>query len=335
MVVPQSGAVYTYAMLPFFYFLGINIFSFRLAASVFMVLSFIVFCCLCKDLVGRRFAVIASLLYIFDSTVFFLNRYRAQDSLLLLIMILVTFLFYRFYLTKRNKYLCLSSFFAGLGLSFFILFLRFLIPFLIVILIFYFTMLVKKKIKFVFNIRKYLITIGLFCAGAFMFIIYNIVTRGTIKFLYNILINGTSFGINNLDFFNNLKISIPNILYLKNFAYPEQSPLIFFTPGPLLSAHISILLLISIAFLIVLLFFIKSEERIKVSFLLTLLLFFILIGNFTTSTFADFDYVIYVPIFMIIITTALYFGFRSLFNLFKISKSRKKRYAFLSLVLVL
>ena len=225
MIMSYLGTVCTYLMLPFFYFLGVNVFSLRLMTICFGCLTIVFYYLFARDLFNRRVAAVTALLLAVHPSFIFWSRqgiyvtsvmtFMAAGSLLCLL---------RWHRWRTDWYLYAGAFLLGLGLNAKFLFLWFIVALALSYYILQFTSLPSKSSLadrriiwgiLTFNMNARQIGLGLlsFCLGAGGLIWYNLKTWGTIKILAKNMIT-TDRGVNNLDLFRNLLTEIKAFLVL-------------------------------------------------------------------------------------------------------------------------
>lgn len=215
MISNYVGTVNTYLMLPFFYFLGVNVSSLRLMTIFFGGLT-IIFCYLfVTDLLNRRAAAITVLLLAVHPAFIFWSRQGIYITSVMTFMATGSlFCLLRWYRENTAWYLYVGAFLLGLGLSAKFLFLWFIIALAASYYILQFSPLPSRPSSadrrtilkiLAFNMSAKQLVLGLlsFCVGAGGLLWYNLNTLGTIKILGRNLLT-TDQGVNNLDLLRNL-----------------------------------------------------------------------------------------------------------------------------------
>ena len=225
MISNYVGTVNTYLMLPFFYFLGVNVFSLRLMTIFFGGLTLILYYLFAKDLLNRRAAAITVLLLAVHPSFILWNRQGIYVTSVMTFMAagsLVCLLRWR--RGKTARYLYVGAFLLGLGLSAKLLFLWFIIALAVSYYILQFGSLPARAswpdrrtiLKILaFNVDAKQLVLGLlsFCVGAGGLLWYNLNTQGTIKMLERNLLT-TDQGVNNLDLLRNLLTELKAFMVL-------------------------------------------------------------------------------------------------------------------------
>ena len=232
MIMSYLGTVCTYLMLPFFYFLGVSVFSLRLMTIVFGGFTLILYYLFAKDFLNRRAAAISVLLLaVHPSFVFWSRQGIYVTSVMTFMAAGSLFCFWRWYRGNvdlrfeiRNWYLYAGAFLLGLGLSAKFLFIWFIIALAASYYILQFSSLplrsswpdrrtILKTLAFNMNAKQLVLSLLFFCVGAGGLLWYNLKTGGTLKILGGNLIT-TDQGVNNLDFLSNLLAEIKAFLVL-------------------------------------------------------------------------------------------------------------------------
>jgi hypothetical protein len=239
MISNYVGTVNTYLMLPFFYFLGVNVSSSRLMPIFFGGLTLILNYVFAKDLLNRRAAAITVLLLAVHPSFILWSRQGIYVTSVMTCMAAGSLLcFWRWYRENkdlrfaicdlrfdiRNGYLYVGAFLLGLGLSAKLLFLWFIIALAVSYYILQFGSLpsraswpdrrtILKILAFNMNAKQLALGLLSFCVGAGGLLWYNLNTQGTIKMLGKNLLT-TDQGVNNLDLLRNLLTEIKAFLVL-------------------------------------------------------------------------------------------------------------------------
>lgn len=235
MVMDYVGAVNTYLLLPFFALLGVKVTSLRLmpiaAGGLTIVLTYL----LAKGLFNRWVAAITTLLLAVHPSFVFWSRQGIHVTSVMTVMSTGSLLALWVWRQRgREGYLYLAFFLLGLGLSAKLLFLWFILALPLAYLVARTPLalplgLVRERplgltapltvgtgswtkrrgmgaevLGFLSKERRRLLGCSLsFIVGAWMILLYNLETLGTVKVLLQNLIF-TSQGVNNLDFLRNL-----------------------------------------------------------------------------------------------------------------------------------
>jgi hypothetical protein len=225
MISGYVGTVNTYLMLPFFYFLGVNVFSLRLMTIVFGGFTLILCYLFAKDFLNRRIAVITVLLLaVHPSFVFWSRQGIYVTSVMTFIAAGSLVCLLRWHRGKTDWYLYAGAFLLGLGLSAKLLFLWFIVALAVSTYILRFSALplrspwpdrrtVLKILAFNMNAKQLVSGLVSFCVGAGGLLWYNLKTGGTLKLLGRNL-HTTEQGVNNLDLFRNLLTEIKAFVVL-------------------------------------------------------------------------------------------------------------------------
>jgi len=225
MIMSYLGTVCTYLMLPFFYLLGVNVFSLRLMTIVFGGLTLILYYLFVKDFLNRRVAAITVLLLAVHPSFIFWSRQGIYVTSVMTFMAAGSlFCLLRWHRRKTDWYLYAGTFLLGLGLSAKFLFIWFIIALSASYYILRFSALplraswpdrrtILKILAFNMNAKQLVLGLLSFCVGAGGLLWYNLNTLGTIKALGKNLI-ATDQGVNNLDLLRNLLTEIKAFLVL-------------------------------------------------------------------------------------------------------------------------
>ena len=207
-IVPYAFALPCYMLIPLFILFGINVLSLKMLSVLLSVLSLPVVYYLCNKLFNRRVAIITTLLLAISP--FFIHYTRiglhVHETILNFLFLLSILFAVLYYIKKRGFYLYLSGYLLGAGLSIKVTFFSRLLG------LFFMAVLLFNKNIFSFaktnlNIRRILGIIFSFSFGAFLFIYFNVSTRG-LTFRY---INGddknekTQISMKNIAFNENLR----------------------------------------------------------------------------------------------------------------------------------
>lgn len=227
MISSYVGTVNTYLMLPFFYFLGISVFSLRLMTIFFGCLTIVLYHLFAKDLFNRRVAVVTVLLLAVHPSFIFWSRQGIYVTSVMTFMAAGSlFCLLRWHRGKMGWYLYAGTFLLGLGLSAKFLFIWFIIALAASYYILRFSALplrsswpdrrtILKILAFNMNAKQLVLGLLSFCVGAGGLLWYNLNTLGTIKILGKNLLT-TDQGVNNLDLLRNLLTEMKAFLALIN-----------------------------------------------------------------------------------------------------------------------
>jgi 4-amino-4-deoxy-L-arabinose transferase-like glycosyltransferase len=239
MISSYVGTVNTYLMLPFFYFLGVSVFSLRFMTIFFGGFALVLCYLFAKDFLNRRAAAITVLLLAVHPSFVFWSRQGIYVTSVMTFMAIGSlfcllqwhrgnrdfrFSIFDFRFGAGDGYLYVGVFLLGLGLSAKLLFLWFIIALAASYYILQFSSLswrsslsdlraMLKRLLFNMNVRQLVLSLLSFCVGAGGLLWYNLKTGGTIQTLGGNLIT-TDRGVNNLDFFSNLLTEIKAFLVL-------------------------------------------------------------------------------------------------------------------------
>ena len=252
MIMNYLGTVCTYLMLPFFYFLGVNVFSLRLMTICFGCLTIVLYYLFARDLLNRRVAAITILLLAVHPSFIFWSRQGIYVTSVMTFMAAGSlFCLLRWHRQRTDRhlrsprvsdrgdkgsvrrpspiigtdwYLYAGAFLLGVGLSAKFLFIWFIVALAVNYYVFTFNSLPSRSSLtdrqtmwriLTFGAKARQLGLGLlsFCAGAGGLLWYNLKTWGTIKILARNLLT-TDRGVNNLDVFSNLLTEIRAFLVL-------------------------------------------------------------------------------------------------------------------------
>ncbi len=315
MVSSYVGTVNTYLMLPFFYFLGVNVFSLRLMPIFFSGLTIILYYLFARDFLNRRAAAITVLLLsVHPSFVFWSRQGIYVTSVMTFMTAGSLFCLLRWHrgnrdwrLEIRDGYLYAGAFLLGLGLSAKFLFLWFIIALAVSYYIFQFSLLLSrhsspdrqtilKMLTFNMNAKQLAISLLSFCVGAGGLLWYNLQTLGTIETLGRSLIT-TDRGVNNLDFFSNLLTEIKAFLVLIKGGW------FGFYGGAFDNILYPVIFCVSVVGLVFLLFFSHKtrKSKTKAVFLLSMFALVLVQSCFTVSGLGVTHLLIMLPLPQLII----------------------------------
>jgi hypothetical protein len=225
MIMSYLGTVCTYLALPFFYLLGVNVFSLRLMTICFGCLTIVLYYLFARELFNRRVAAVTALLLAVHPSFVFWTRQGIYVTSVMTFMAagsLVCLL--RWHRQRTDWYLYAGAFLLGVGLNAKFLFIWFIIALAVSYYVLQFTSLPSRSaladrriiwriLTFSMNAKQFGLGLLSFCVGAGGLIWYNLNTWGTVKTLAKNLIT-TDRGVNNLDLFRNLFTEIKAFLVL-------------------------------------------------------------------------------------------------------------------------
>lgn len=225
MISSYVGTVNTYLMLPFFYFLGVSVFSLRLMTICFGGLTIVLYYLFARDLLNRRVAAVTALLLAVHPSFIFWSRQGIYVTSVMTFMAAASLLcLWRWHQRRTDWHLYIGAFLLGVGLNAKFLFLWFIIALAVSYYVLQFTSLPSRPsladrrtiwriLTFNTDIKRFGLGLLSFCVGAGGLIWYNLNTWGTVKTLAKNLIT-TDRGVNNLDLFRNLLTEIKAFLVL-------------------------------------------------------------------------------------------------------------------------
>ncbi len=310
MISSYVGTVNTYLMLPFFYFLGVNVSSLRLMPIVFGGLTLILCYAFAKDFLNRRAAAITVLLLaVHPSFVFWSRQGIYVTSVMTCMAAGSLFCLLRWHRGGRDRYLYAGAFLLGLGLSAKLLFLWFIVALAVSYCIIQLSSrrsllpraIVLKTLAFDMGARQWALSVLSFCAGAGGLLWYNLKTQGTLQVLAINLIT-TDQGVNNLDFFANLLTQVGAFLDLIRgswFGFYGRS---FGNP------FYPVMFCVSVVGLAVLIIFFRGPigaYKTKAVFLLSMLVLILIQSCFTVSGLGATHLLIMLPLPQLIIALSV------------------------------
>ncbi|MBI2303186.1 MAG: glycosyltransferase family 39 protein [Chloroflexi bacterium] len=211
MVWDYVGAVNTYALLPFFALLGVNVFSLRLMTVAGGVLTLLLTYQLARELFPRGVAAVSIFLLAVHPSFVFWNRQGIHVTSLMTVMALgASLCLLRWRREGGWGYLMGGAFLLGLGLSAKLLFLWFVVAVIVAFLI-------KEKSTYEapggggpikgWHLGPALVA---FLAGTGMLLLYNLETGGTLNVLgKNLMVS--QYGVSNLAYLTNLRARLDNL----------------------------------------------------------------------------------------------------------------------------
>ncbi|HST05103.1 MAG TPA: glycosyltransferase family 39 protein [Chloroflexia bacterium] len=224
-----QGVTSTYLVLPFFWLFGVNVVSLRLMTISVGVLGLVLTFFLARKWFGSNVARLSVLMLATSPSWVFWSRlgvYVVSQVMPIAAGSLIAFTTWvkRRPIGRRNGALYLGTFLLGLGLTTKILFLWFIAAVPIVALILYGARLWDSRGEWLKERGRWLkvaLLSGLsFCAGAFPFILYNILSGGTFDLIRSTLsAPGTSNGIDNSALLRNLWTRVDNFRVLLDGSY--------------------------------------------------------------------------------------------------------------------
>jgi hypothetical protein len=317
-------------MLPFFYLLGVNVFSLRLMTIFFGGLTIILYYLFARDFLNRRAAAITVLLLAVHPSFILWSRqgiyvtsvmtFMAAGSLFCLLRWHrgnkdLRFTIYDFRFDIRDWYLYAGTFLLGLGLSAKFLFLWFIIALVVSYYVLQFASLsslpdrktILKILAFTMNTKQLVLSLLSFCLGAGGILWYNLKTLSTIKTLGRNLIT-TDRGVNNLDFFGNLLTEIKAFLVLIKGSW------FGFYGGSFANILYPVILCVSGVGLVFLLFFSDKtrEYKAKALFLFSMFVLILVQSCFTVSGLGATHLLIMLPLPQLVIALFLEALYRAL-----------------------
>ncbi|MDD4909422.1 MAG: glycosyltransferase family 39 protein [Candidatus Omnitrophica bacterium] len=208
LITPYYFALSSYLLIPFFILFGISIFSLRLLGVSLALLSLTSLYYICRTIFGRKIAVPTVFLLACSSAFVWSTKVELSitENLLNFFFWSAVALFLLRFSGKRSiVYFYLGCFLLGAGLSVKFSFLARIFGFgLAFIVVFYGK--IADFIRSNLKIKQAIVSAVCFCAGASLFIYYNVATSGStfklVKYLYTCT-DGDN--INNLDFKANLE----------------------------------------------------------------------------------------------------------------------------------
>jgi 4-amino-4-deoxy-L-arabinose transferase-like glycosyltransferase len=210
-----QGVTYTYLALPFFALGGVNVFSLRLMTVLVGVVGVVLAYFLGKAWFGRNAGLLAALLLALSPSWIFWSRvgvYVVSVVAPLAAGALLAFTYWvrRRPLGARNGPLYLGMFLMGVGLSTKLLFLWFILAVAITALILWGRPMWEARQAVLRAWTRWLRVSALaglsFVLGAFPFLLYNLLTRGTVNLIRQTLADPTvtTHGTDNTAFMRNL-----------------------------------------------------------------------------------------------------------------------------------
>ena len=210
-----QGVTYTYLSLPFFALGGVNVYSLRLMTVLVGVVGVILAYFLGRAWFGRGAGLLAALLLALSPSWIFWSRvgvYVVSVVAPLAAGALLAFTHWvrRRPLGARNGLLYLGMFLMGVGLSTKLLFLWFILAVILTALILWGRPLWERRRELVRRWARWLRVGGLasltFMLGALPFLLYNLLTRGTLNLIRQTLADPTvtTHGTDNTAFMRNL-----------------------------------------------------------------------------------------------------------------------------------
>lgn len=301
MVMDYVGAVNTYALIPFFALFGVNIFSLRLMTITGGVLVIILSYLFTKELFHRGVAAITVLLLAVHPSFVFWSRQGIHVTSVMGVMAMGSLLsLLKWHKSGKGIYFYIGCFLLGLGLSAKILFLWFIIA----LGVMYALLRLFGRLRR-FSLKQFVAGLLAFAAGAWMILLYNIETRGTIAVLSKNLVT-SQYGVSNPDFLKNLWTRLQNFRvllegghfwYLGGLFFNRLYPYVFF------AALASVLV-----FLIV-----RRETKndsLKTGFIVGLVLLVLVQSCFTISGLWPTHLLILLPLPQMLITVGIAFLYR-------------------------
>ncbi len=302
------GAVISYLQIPLFLIFGATVFAIRFTQVIFSLGSIV-----CLYYVGQRWfnhyiGLLAALLLSLNPVFIWATRLGAErEEILQIFLFWLGLALVQLYLDKKRKKYLYSGFFTfGLALSAKIMFLGYALGMIATLLF-----MGKPAANFIKNkifYKKYTLLVSgiMFLAGSSLVIIYNIASGGqTITKLWNSLfikgagaVRGANFGINNLDFINNLAHRLSDFKSL--------------VTGGIFSNYHNFFNLVILGFslLIVIGYLLLTKQKLlsqkKIIFLLGTYFFLFLGTSFTPREYDHANIIILLPVTQIIVAIAIF-----------------------------
>jgi hypothetical protein len=207
MVMDYVGAVNSYLLVPFFALLGVGVFPLRLMPILGSALALVLTYALAKSLFGGWAAALATLLLAAHPSFVFWSRQGIYVTSIMAPIALGSLLALLQWHRRGNwPYLVLGLFLLGLGLSAKLLFLWFVAALALLYL------LLRGRIR-PLSLPLGLGGLGAFVLGAWMLILYNLQTQGTLTILSRNLLH-TEQGVSNLALLPNLATRVGSFAVL-------------------------------------------------------------------------------------------------------------------------
>lgn len=175
---PYLFALPSYLLLPFLIVFGINVFAVKMLGIVLSVLALPMLYYICRKLFNRKVGLITILLLALSPNFIDSSRMglRITEPIINFFFISSVFFFIKYYNEKRSFYLYLASYLLGAGLSIKLTVASRLLGLFFAIAVFF----SKEALNFIkaLKIKQKLSLVLFFCLGAFLFIYFNIITKG-------------------------------------------------------------------------------------------------------------------------------------------------------------
>jgi len=187
-------ALPSYLLIPFFLVFGINTLALKLLPITLSLLTLPLLYYVSKQLFNRRVALITTLLLALSPVFIHYSRIglHTTEPMLNFFFISSIFFFIQYHHKKKNFYLYLASYLLGAGLSIKLSFASRLLGVFLVLAVFFFKgslNYIKTKLK----ARQIVAAILFFCFGAFLFIYFNIATKGeTFGLMKHVRVDGSN-----------------------------------------------------------------------------------------------------------------------------------------------
>lgn len=229
MVMVYVGAVSTYAVLPFYWLFGVSVEATR-AMTIFMASVALVFMYLfLKELFDRRVAALSTLLAAVHPSFVLWSRMGIYVSSPMLTMAAgALWCLLRWRRSRQSRYLYSAALFMGLGMSAKLLFLWFVVALAVAGLalglwprLHLGRWRLGSEATPPVGRRTAAVALGWFAAGAWMLIVYNLSTLGTVRFVLRNLVT-TRAGANNLNIIANLRTVFNQLLKILTGAYHQN-----------------------------------------------------------------------------------------------------------------
>ena len=199
-----AGATEIYMQIPIFVALGTNRFSLRLLPILMSFCGLVAIFSVCKSWFGRTVANLSCLLLASHPVFIFWSRQGHDTEAVFMIPFfwMGLYFFNKYRLGKRRNTLplCLGSLLFGLGYSFKITFLYYLVAMAVTLLL-----IQRRRFMAELNFRRFLLGIAWFLLGNTLTIIYYLRSGAqALRLMLDSLFSPTPNGISNLDYFTNL-----------------------------------------------------------------------------------------------------------------------------------
>ena len=205
-------------IIPFFLISGFNVFAYRVAESVFMTLTILLFYLFVKEFYGTKTALLCSL-FLAISPYFILMKLDEITFYPFFTASILLFL-YKYYKTEKIKYLLLASLIAGYGIYFKLIILYLVISVFVPFFFVKFVLTRPLKIKFKnFRIAKkhVIFAVVFFLIGSSPLIIYNFGTGfSTLHAVSSNFFTTEAYGYNNFAIIENLQERVKQFMHISS-----------------------------------------------------------------------------------------------------------------------